>query len=115
MIESFFLDNLILIGSSMIIFEIIWFAYCMVNDKSGVVVFIPIVLMLVLFAGFGFNAIYLINEDQKAFCLDNGYIDSKGKYCINQENGFLIEQEVRLVNKEWLFIKNNKEKPSGGD
>ncbi len=107
MVETFLIDNMGWIALIIFVSQVIWFFVSLKLNLSSFTVVVPMVIMLVLFGGIGTYELGLIDEDQKSFCLDQGYIGFKGKYCVDEEDGYLIEQEVRRVNGEWLFVQNN--------
>jgi len=76
------------------------------------VVFGPMIIIGFLWVGVMYLGTEEASDSLELFCLDKGFSDSKfihlnESYCLDQENSYLIEQEVRIVNDEWLLIKSS--------
>ncbi len=107
-------------GFLLVLISFIISAFMMSRTDSKLLIFGPIILVGLLWVG----SLHFITEEDSAslesFCLDKGFTDSKfiyqnESYCLDQENGYLIEQEVRLVSDEWLFVKRMSGSGEGGN
>ena len=72
-------------------------------------VIISSVFLDVLFFGSVFIAAEERIDDLDSFCLSEGfYTSNRGSksFCVQIDDGFVIEHEVKLVKSNWFFVKD---------
>ncbi len=107
-----FLFDLSSWGFFLFMITFIYTFFIMFKTDNKFLVFTPIVLVGLLWMGSLHFAIEEASASLESFCLDNGFTKSNfvepyKSYCLDQENSYLIEQEVRLLNDEWLLIRSS--------
>ncbi len=105
-----FLLDLSSIGFVLFILTFIASIFLIFKTNNKIIVLAPIVIVGLFWLGAIHFGTEEISDSLELFCLNKGFPDSKvinsfKGYCLNEENDYLIEQETRLVNDQWLLVK----------